>query len=208
MEIKNKKELDFCIMADRMMNRGKFCWSFKDRFKMIFFPDYLMKYLRIMRLLSYYENGKKNKFLYILALRKFRKLGVKLGFSIGWNCLGYGVVIPHYGTIVIGPSNRIGNYSVIHTSTCISDNGKDIGDGLYLSTGAKITSKVQLGRNISVGANSLVNKSYLGNNALIGGVPAIYLKAKDAWYSQDLQKYGERVKLIEELKKSLGISTL
>lgn len=33
---------------------------------------------------------------------RYRKLGLKLGFSIGYKCFGYGLVIPHYGTIVVG----------------------------------------------------------------------------------------------------------
>lgn len=63
-----------------------------------------------------------------------------MGITIVYNVFGYGLVIPHYGTIVVGESNNIGNYAVLHTSTCISSNGKIIGNGLYLSTGAKITS--------------------------------------------------------------------
>lgn len=60
--------------------------------------------------------------------------GMKLGFTIAENVFGYGLVIPHYGTIVVGSGNRIGNYAVLHTSTCITAGKKNIGDGLYLST--------------------------------------------------------------------------
>ena len=48
---------------------------------------------------------------------RFRKLGMKLGFTISENVFGYGLVIPHYGTIVVGSGNRVGNYAVLHTST-------------------------------------------------------------------------------------------
>lgn len=70
--------------------------------------------------------------------------GMKLGFTIAENVFGYGLVIPHYGTIVVGSGNRIGNYAVLHTSTCITAGKKNIGDGLYLSTGAKVLRDVQL----------------------------------------------------------------
>ena len=126
-----------------------------------------------------------------------------LGFSIGCDTLGYGVKIPHYGTIVIGESNRIGNYAVLHTSTCISDNGKIIGDGLYLSTGAKITSKIKLGNNISIGANSLVNKDCEQDNVLLGGMPAKVIRQEDAWYIRD--SYEDRVEMIEKLKEKYGV---
>lgn len=79
-----------------------------------------------------------------------RKLGMKLGFTIGKDVFGYGLVIPHYGTIVVGENNRCGNYCVLQTSTCISNNEKKIGNALYLATGAKITSRCILGDNVSV----------------------------------------------------------
>lgn len=170
----------------------------------MFSPDYIMDYLVIMRKTSYYKNrgGIINHLLYALYLRKYRKIGKELGFSIGCDALGYGCVIPHYGTIVVGSSNRIGNYAVLHTSTCISDNGKVIGDGLYLSTGAKLTTELKLGNNVSIGANALVNKSF-DSNLLLGGMPAKKIKETIAWYIRDGEEYENRVKKIEGLKKQL-----
>lgn len=130
-------------------------------------------------------------------------LGERLGFSIGHDIFGYGLRIPHYGTIVVGGTNRIGNYAVLHTSICISDNGKEIGDGFYCSTGVKITSKVTLGNNISVGANSLVNKDFNENDVLIAGVPAKLVKEAKPWYVRD--NYAERINSISELKKEYGL---
>ena len=129
----------------------------------------------------------------------------ELGFSIGYNCFGYGLVIPHYGTIVVGQSNRIGNYAVLHTSTCISDNGKLIGNALYLSTGAKITSKLVLKDNISIGANSLVNKSNNNDNKLLAGSPAQEIKDTAPWYIRDGHTYSSRVERIEALKSKMNI---
>lgn len=144
-----------------------------------------------------------NKTLYIHHLIKYQKLGIRLGFSIGYNVFGYGLVIPHYGTIVVGESNRCGNYAVLHTSTCISDNGKVIGDGLYLSTSAKITSKLQLGNNVSIGTNSLVNKSINKDNALIAGQPAFSIRDSEPWYIRDGEIYCKRVKQVDELYDQL-----
>lgn len=204
MEIKNKKELRFCIMADRMMNRGRFKNSWKDNLRNIFLPDDIMSYLESMRRLSYHKNGVGvfHKVIYALCLRKNVRLGEKLGFSIGIHSLGYGVVIPHYGTIVVGGAPRIGNYAVLHTSTCITDNKKIIGDCLYLATGAKITSEITLGNNISVGANSVVNNSYPGSNALIAGTPASYIKDKEPWFEG---KYLLRYQQVENLKNKMGL---
>lgn len=135
---------------------------------------------------------------------RYRRLGVRLGFTIGINTLGYGAIIPHYGTIVVGTSNRLGNYPVLHTSTCITDNGIDIGDALYLSTGSIITSKLLLGDNVSIGANSLVNKSYESNMLLVGS-PAIKKRESEAWYIRDGEKFRARVQKIETIKKHLNL---
>lgn len=203
MEISSSKELAFFILADRMMNRGTFKKTLFDQLKELIIPDHIMSFLYYMRKCSYYRHGGiLSKLLYAYNMKKYCKLGEKLGFSIGCDSLGYGVVIPHYGTIVIGGAPRIGNYAVLHTSTCISDNKKVIGDGLYLSTGAKITSEITLGNNISIGANSVVNKSYAGNNALIAGAPAKYIKDKESWYDG---KYLWRKEQVEMLKKNMNI---
>jgi serine O-acetyltransferase len=202
--IQSRKELKFFIMADMMMNRDKFKWSIVDRIKHIILPDYIMRYLKSLRYCQYFADSKAiTPLLYPLILFhqiRFRKLGIKLGFSIGCQSLGYGVVIPHYGTIVIGGSNRLGNYVVLHTSTCISNNGKIIGNALYLSTGAKITSKVTIGDNVSVGANSVVNKSF-DSNMMIAGAPAKHIKIADAWYIRDGEAYTSKVDNIEKLKE-------
>ena len=204
MEIRSKQELEFYLMADRMMNRGKFKPTFKEYILDFLYPDYIMRYLELMRKVSFYSTRSGiQKYLYYYYKLRFNKLALKLGFSIGYNCFGYGLVIPHYGTIVVGQSNRIGNYSVLHTSTCISDNGKKIGHALYLSTGVKITSKLVLGDNISIGANSLVNKSNIEGNVMLAGSPAKEIKTVDPWYIRDGQAYSSKVERIENLRKKM-----
>lgn len=203
MEIRSKKELRFFIMADRMMNRGSFRPSVKDFIKDVIKPDYLMRFLVIMRKVSYYSQKKGGGILPYYYKWRFSELSLKLGFSIGYNCFDYGLVIPHYGTIVVGSSNRFGKYAVLHTSTCITDNGKIVGDAFYLSTGVKITSRVDLGDNISVGSNSLVNKSYLQGNVLLAGTPAKVIKPSDPWYIRDGEQYSQRVENVEELRKRM-----
>ena len=205
MVIKEKKQLSFVIQADRMMNRGTFKRTLFDRIRELVFPDHIMSFLYYMRKCSYYRHGgggMLSRIMYAYNMKLYCRLGEKLGFSIGCDSLGYGVVIPHYGTIVIGSSPRIGNYAVLHTSTCISNNKKIIGDGLYLSTGAIITSEITLGNYISIGANSVVNKSYTGNNALIAGAPAKYIKDKEPWYDG---KYLWRMEQVEILKQQMNI---
>lgn len=140
---------------------------------------------------------------YLYNYRKYRLLGTKLGFSIGYNCFGYGLVLPHYGTIVVGDSNRIGKYAVLHTSSCITDTAKSIGCGLYLSTGSIVTGAQEIGDYVTVGANSLVNKNYPGSNFLLVGTPAEKKKEASAWYHGDSRR--EAVEYLENIKSEYGI---
>ena len=205
--INSRKELQFYLMADRMMNRGTFKITLMQRLKRVIVPDLIMKYLYHMRKTSYYmsRNSLVKKFIGLYHMSRYKRLGIRLGFSIGYDVFGYGLVVPHHGTIVVGSSNRIGNYAVLHTSTCISDNNKVVGNGLYLSTGAKMTSTIVLGDNVSVAANSVVNKSYEDGNCLIAGAPAVFKKAEVAWYYRDGEYYTNVVNKCELLKKEMGL---
>lgn len=58
MKINSKKELKFVIMADMMMNRGKFKWNFKDRIRHFFARDYIMEYLKHLRYTDYLSEYK------------------------------------------------------------------------------------------------------------------------------------------------------
>lgn len=159
-----------------------------------------------MRKYSYYSHQANLLSKIYAGYLKFRlkKLGMKLSFSIGPDTLGYGVRIPHYGTIVVGDRCSIGNYAVLHTSTCITSNGKIIGDGLYLSTGAKLTSAKTLGNNVTIAANSVVTKSIEESNVLLVGMPATIKKKTEAWYESD-EVYKKRVVRIEELKRTMNL---
>lgn len=118
---------------------------------------------------------------------------------------GYGLVIPHYGTIVVGEDNQFGNYCVLHTSVCIAAHGKRGGDGLYVSTGTKITSALTLSDNVSIGAQSLVNKSFAESDIMLAGSPATIKKKMPAWYVRDGATYTRRVEAVERLRRQMGL---
>ena len=121
---------------------------------------------------------------------------MKLGFSIGYNSLGYGAVIPHYGTIVVNGNAHLGNYCVLHTCTCIAGEGI-IGDGLYLATGSIIVYP-KLGDYVSVAANSLVRHSNNESYTLMAGSPAVVIRRNyPKWYDRD----GRNV-IIEKIETS------
>ena len=181
----SKNDLKFYIAADRIMNGFSERKSLRERLvNCVDKPvgGAILSYLRALRTYSYYKNTIKSKFswrmlLMLLWHRRWNKMSIKLGYSIGPNSVGYGVVLPHHGTIVVNENALIGNFAVLHTSTCIAGGEKQIGDFFYMSSGSQVVGSLVLGDNVSVAAHSLVNKSF-GDNVLLVGTPAD-VKKKD-----------------------------
>ena len=203
--IHTRKELRFFLMADRMMNRGTFSRSLGQRIRDIILPDYFMKYLVTMRKLSYYKH--KGNPIWMYYHRRYQKLGLRTGFSIGPDVFGYGLILPHYGTVIIGAKNTIGNYAFIHACTCITSTEQVIGDNLFLSVGAKIISAQKLGNNVTVAANAVVTKSFPEDNVLLAGMPAVVKGSRDPWFVGH-ETFVERRNKCEELRQQLGFSSL
>ena len=209
--IKSKKELRFYIQADRIIRGLPPQKTIRERLSSIFAygGGKILRFQRYMRIVSYYKSLERRNFidyiLWKLASLKFKRLSEDLGFSIGTDVFGYGLLIPHYGTIVVNEDVRVGNYCVLHTSTCIGGANKVIGDALYLSAGAKIMGNLTLGNGVSIAANSLVNKSF-GDNILLTGMPGAVKKDNyPMWYERDGEIFSMRVQRIEDLKKKMGI---
>ena len=208
MIIRTKRELDFFIAADRIMNGRPAKRGFKEVLvDGIARGGVIIRYLRAMRQYAYYANTTKNWQLFRSILRvywgrKFRGLGMQLGFSIGHNSLGYGVKIPHYGTIVVNGEAAIGNFAVLHSCTCIAGK-KTIGNYLYLSTGSQITGNIELGDGITVAAHSLVNQSSEGH-VLLAGAPA-EVKKKDypLWPDRDGEQFVKQISKVIKLKDKM-----
>ena len=205
--IKTKKELEFYIIADRIMAGLPEQQTKKEllvNFTKEWFGIYkISEYLKAMRKYAYYFNTSQKTLMKKIkrAYWKYRyvKLGQKLGYSIGFNAFGSGLLIPHHGTTVVNGHCRIGNFALLYTCTCIGGVGKQIGDALYLATGSQIMRPLTLGDNVMVGANSLVNKSF-GSNVLLVGTPAEIKKENlKPWYEQQgspWQERAERIKLL------------
>jgi serine O-acetyltransferase len=161
--------------------------TFLNKLKNLFFPNPVWKFQRLMRKLEYRVNCKNkgvNK-LYIIYLKyKFRKLSIKLNFSIPINVFGPGLSIVHYGTIIINYTTRIGANCRIHAGVNIGASGGEVqgpilGDNVYIAPGAKIFGNIRIPNNTAIGANAVVNKSFEKENTIIAGVPAKVLGSVD-----------------------------
>ena len=177
--IRSKKDYSKYIDQDRIalgiLNR-----DFKHKLKSIVSPNYIWKFQKTMRKLEFYENCKNHGFhkVYILYLKyRYKKISLKLGFSIPINVFGPGLSIVHYGTIVINRNSRVGSNCRMHACVNIGASGGEkeapqLGDNVYIAPGAKIYGNITIANNTAIGANAVVNKSFNQENTVIAGVPA------------------------------------
>ena len=78
-------------------------------------------------------------FIWLIAKYKFRKISVKLGYSIPVNVFGPGLSLPHRGNIIINPQTHIGENCRIHVGVNIGahhDKAPRIGNNVYIGPGA------------------------------------------------------------------------
>lgn len=177
--IQTKKDLLEYLEQDIIaLKRGNS--SFKKSLKNIFFPDYIFRFQKALRYSEYYYNSRKglvNYILFFFYFSKYKRLGLKLGFSIPLNVFGPGLAIVHIGTIVVNSATRVGSNCRIHVCTNIgtSSGGSDapiIGDNVYIAPGVKIYGNITICNNVALAANAAVSKSIIEENTLHGGIPA------------------------------------
>lgn len=122
---------------------------------------------------------------WLIAKYKFRKISVKLGFSIPINVFGPGLSLPHRGNIIVNPQTKIGENCRIHVGVNIGahhDKAPRIGNNVYIGPGAIVFGDIEIADNISIGANATVNKSFTESNVVIAGTPAKVVKTDvESW---------------------------
>lgn len=172
--IKSKEELIKYLEMDQIaLGRGE-----AKRPKII--GDEIWKFQRLLRKSEYYNNCKSgliNKIHFYYLKLLYKRLSIKLGFTIPLNVFGPGLSIAHYGTIVVNENAKIGKNCRIHEGVTIGATGGNpkaaqIGDNVFIGSGAKIIGDITIGSDISIGANSVVVKSFTDNNITLAGVPA------------------------------------
>lgn len=145
-----------------------------------FFPNPIWQFQKSMRKLEYLTNCKNHGLYKIQVLYqkyKFRKISLKLGFSIPINVFGPGLSIVHYGTIVINRNVNVGANCRMHACVNIGASGGNpeapqLGNNVYIAPGAKIYGNITIPNNTAIGANAVVNKSFTEENTVIAGIPS------------------------------------
>lgn len=146
--------------------------------------DPVLRFQVLMRIDEYLLNTGKPRLLRFPLLLWFRRLSVRLGFSMGPNIFGPGLAIVHYGTIVIDPTTRVGKNCRIHVGSHIGGAAQfidpadahkfspRIGDNVYIGPGAKLYGPIRIGDNCVIGANAVVTRSFEENGVTLAGIPA------------------------------------
>ena len=142
------------------------------------FTNDVLRFETRLRKLEFAINCSKNPIWRLYRKIQFKRISVKLGYSISPNTIGPGLSIAHRGTIVINGGAQIGANCRIHADVNIgTEAGKSasapiIGENCYIGPGAKIFGEIVIGPNTVIGANSVVNKSFSEGNQTLGGIPA------------------------------------
>lgn len=145
------------------------------------YQDLIWRYEILLRQCEYIQNCKRGFFwkcvLAVLRYLRFR-IGTRCNFSIPVNTCGKGLCIQHIGPIIISNHAKVGEYCRIHVGVNIGadarkgDKAPKIGNRVYIGPGAKLFGEIIIADGCAVGANSVVNKSFLEPNMSIGGIPA------------------------------------
>lgn len=186
--IKSYSDYLFYLESDRLALNRKIPRSLKEKLDSIINNDSIWTFQKLLRKTEYYDNCEKKFFLkklYCKYLRyKLKKMEKNLNIEIWLNIFGPGLCISHMGGIIVHERARIGanckilNGVSIGMSTTNADTAPIIGDNVFIGSGAKIIGPIILADNIAVGANAVVNKSFIEKGISIGGVPAKKISAK------------------------------
>ena len=133
------------------------------------------RYLKCMRKLEYvlncYKGLRRTFYGNILKLWLYH-LSVKSGITLPPNTFGKGLYLAHHGSIVVNHKARFGNNCVLQNGVNISNDVVG-GDHIYLGAGSKVMIGVHLAKDIIVGANAVVTKSFTEENIVLAGIPAV-----------------------------------
>lgn len=191
--IRNKTDLTYYLKCDKIALMIP-----KEKKRPSYF-DYIWKYEILLRKSEYYLNqpGLIKKILYLLCYFRFRSLGIKLNIEMWPNQFGPGLSIAHAGGIVVNGNAKIGSNCRIHEGVTIgATNGQNeaaqIGNNVFIGSGAKIIGNLTIPDDVAVGAGAVVTKSIIQAGITVGGVPA--KKISEQGSSSNIVKATEIVK--------------
>lgn len=168
------------------------------------FPNLKYDFLRIYNKISY--KGKLRKFLITITYQGFQALvgyrscrwlvkkripilniiiqrcvEILTGISIPPTVqIGKGLMIEHFGGIVINGGTKIGDFCTISHGVTIGNKrpgggAPTIGNNVYICVGAKVLGEIIVGDNCIIGANAVVTRS-ISADSVVAGIPGKVIK--------------------------------
>lgn len=200
--IGSREDYNFYLEADRVALKIEGTW--RD-----LLINEVWRFQRLLRKLEYYTNCKRSTiwrpYIYYLTVRHIL-LGRRLGFHIPPNVFGPGLSIAHVGTLIVNRNVRVGEncriHNCVHLATqCGSDDACPvIGDNVFIGPGVVVFGDIRLADGIAIGANSVVNISFLEENITLAGAPArkVSNKGFDRCYIRATDVVRDRSRGIED----------
>lgn len=177
--ISSKKDLKFYLEEDKKALHI-------SKKKPSLFGDEVWKFEIVLRKYEYFLNT-SGSFLHSLLRQYyhflFHHMSIKLNFNIPPNVFREGLAIVHYGTIVVNKNSRVGancrllecvNIGAVHAGL-----SPQIGDNVFIGTGAKILGNIKVASNTTIGAGAVVVRDILEEGTTWVGVPAHKVEHKD-----------------------------
>lgn len=183
--INSREDYQYYVDQDKLVSEFAKNPSRLKKIARFIYRDPIEVFLELLRKYEYLHNKKSKSFfvkLQLLLVRiRFKKISVKLGFSIPVNVFGPGLSIPHYGTIVVNSATKVGKNCRLHVGVNIgastgSKLAPTIGDNVYIGPGAILFGDIKISNNITIGGNATVNKNFEVENCAIAGTPAKVIK--------------------------------
>ena len=181
--IESEEDYRFYLEADRVaLNIGS--WWPK------YFSHDVWRFERLLRRIEYWQNCRRSPVyrpLYYILYWRFRRLSLRLGYTIPPNVFGPGLSIAHPGTLIVNDAARIGENCRIHPGVTIGTAAGEehaaprIGTNAFIGPNAVILGPVEIGDDVAIGANAVVNRSFPEGGITIAGVPARKVSEKGSF---------------------------
>lgn len=180
--IKNKKDLNEYILLDmqRHKKKPKFIdWLLHNE------KWYIQKYLIALRHVEYHINTNKKNVCFLWWWFIYKRLGFKLRYTIYPNTTGPGLLVWHTGDFIwVKSACKIGKNCTLRPGVVIGQKvageppqSVTIGDNCDFGVGVRVFGAINIGDNVSIGANSVVTHD-IPANTIVAGLPAKVIKYK------------------------------
>lgn len=146
---------------------------------------HIKEFFRILRNYEYHLN--KGGFFKLYWKFRYNHYRTKAQMFVAPNTIGPGIQLVHPGFLRVDEWIKIGQNCTILPNVffgkrrSMDENNNDVrievGDNVYISTGAIILGPVHIGDNVVIGAGAVVNKD-VPDNCVVAGVPAKIINSK------------------------------